>query len=313
MPETTTHNASLTREAKHALVKAMRSAMQSPRGKVAPNLMNEALRTGLPRNTILNAARVGRERDAMQRQGIQLPPLGITALVTGTATTGVTPSAAMTRAAASPVSGISTPRCIIYKGPRTSNANTASMYKKKQPDYDEECPVCLESGVADGVALKACHHEFCKGCLEETIEAMPLLPNVLGVDDPMPTGFMTTFGLSSANQDCWLEIMYSLQGGKQKEYHPNPDANFSGITRTAYLPNSSEGRAVLSRFEFAFSVGLTFVVGASNEVTWRSISHKTSKNGGGAHGYPDPNYIQNVNEELDAIGVPRTPSMKSLW
>ena len=43
--------------------------------------------------------------------------------------------------------------------------------------------------------------------------------------------------------------------------------------------------------------------GIPNQVTWTSIHHKTSLHGG-IHGFPDPNYISNVNTELDNLGVP---------
>lgn len=40
-------------------------------------------------------------------------------------------------------------------------------------------------------------------------------------------------------------------------------------------------------------------------MTWGSIHHKTSQNGGVAsHGYPDDQYISNCNKELNAAGIP---------
>ena len=66
----------LTQEAKQALAKAIWSAIRHPEGEVAAPLMADALRTGLPRHAILNAARVAREREAMKRKGLKPPPLG---------------------------------------------------------------------------------------------------------------------------------------------------------------------------------------------------------------------------------------------
>eukprot|EP00977_Amphora_coffeiformis_P001774 scaffold353_cov185-Amphora_coffeaeformis.AAC.2 len=63
----------LSPEAKQALAKAIWSAIRSPTGTVAPDLMHAALQTGLPRHAILNAARVARERDALKRRGMQPP------------------------------------------------------------------------------------------------------------------------------------------------------------------------------------------------------------------------------------------------
>jgi Deltex C-terminal domain len=40
-------------------------------------------------------------------------------------------------------------------------------------------------------------------------------------------------------------------------------------------------------------------------VTWASIPHKTSKSGGPEHhGFPDPDFFDVCNQELDALHVP---------
>ena len=61
----------LTQVAKQALAKAIWSAIRSPNGEVAPALMEEAIKTGLPRHAILNAAKVAKEREAMKRRAKQ--------------------------------------------------------------------------------------------------------------------------------------------------------------------------------------------------------------------------------------------------
>jgi ATP-dependent helicase STH1/SNF2 len=61
----------LTPEAKQALAKAIWSAIRSPTGTVDPKLMEAAVRTGLPKAAIVNAARVAREREAAKRQSMQ--------------------------------------------------------------------------------------------------------------------------------------------------------------------------------------------------------------------------------------------------
>jgi hypothetical protein len=61
----------LSAEAKAALSKAIWSAIRSPDGSIAPDLMQAAMATGLPRNAILNAARVARDREAQKRQSMQ--------------------------------------------------------------------------------------------------------------------------------------------------------------------------------------------------------------------------------------------------
>lgn len=103
-------------------------------------------------------------------------------------------------------------------------------------------------------------------------------------------------------------IAYRISGGLQCDYHANPGVGYQSIYREAFLPVNSEGRALLKRFQFAFSRGLTFQVGtslttgASDSVTW-AIPHKSTL----AHhlfGYPDPDYFTTANSVLDDMGVP---------
>jgi hypothetical protein len=61
----------LSQEAKQALAKAIWSAIRSPEGAIANDLMDAALATGLPRHAIENAARVAREREAFKRKTMQ--------------------------------------------------------------------------------------------------------------------------------------------------------------------------------------------------------------------------------------------------
>lgn len=53
-----------------------------------------------------------------------------------------------------------------------------------------------------------------------------------------------------------------------------------------------------------FTIGTSSTTGESNTVVWNEIHHKTemSSNTSG-HGYPDPNYLDNVLAELAAQGV----------
>lgn len=59
----------LSAPAKEALAKAIWSAIRSPTGTIAPDLMEDAMKTGLPRHAILNAAKVAREREALKARG----------------------------------------------------------------------------------------------------------------------------------------------------------------------------------------------------------------------------------------------------
>uniref|UniRef100_A0A2K6TC91 E3 ubiquitin-protein ligase n=1 Tax=Saimiri boliviensis boliviensis TaxID=39432 RepID=A0A2K6TC91_SAIBB len=96
----------------------------------------------------------------------------------------------------------------------------------------------------------------------------------------------------------------------QKKEHPNPGKSYSGVHRTAYLPDNKEGRKVLELLRRAFeqklifTVGNSRVLGISDVITWNDIHHKTSKLGGPeSYGYPDPSYLKRVQDELKAKGI----------
>ena len=106
-----------------------------------------------------------------------------------------------------------------------------------------------------------------------------------------------------------IQIEYDIPSGIQAEYHCNPTVQYTGTSRTAYIPHNKEGIELVVRLQYAFVCGLIFTIGTSltthqNNVTiWNSIHHKTTLNGG-PYGYPDPNYITNCNDSLTAVGVP---------
>ncbi|KAF6384622.1 deltex E3 ubiquitin ligase 3L [Rhinolophus ferrumequinum] len=98
--------------------------------------------------------------------------------------------------------------------------------------------------------------------------------------------------------------------GIEKEKHPNPGEKYFGIQRTAFLPDNEEGGEVLRLLRRAFQQKLIFTVGdsrvsgASNVITWNDIHHKTSQRGGpDRYGYPDPNYLKRVKQELKDKGI----------
>ncbi|XP_041605793.1 probable E3 ubiquitin-protein ligase DTX2 isoform X3 [Vulpes lagopus] len=107
-----------------------------------------------------------------------------------------------------------------------------------------------------------------------------------------------------------LLAMY-CNGNKGPE-HPNPGKPFTarGFPRQCYLPDNAQGRKVLELLKVAwkrrliFTVGTSSTTGETDTVVWNEIHHKTEmdRNVTG-HGYPDPNYLQNVLAELAAQGV----------
>jgi len=81
-------------------------------------------------------------------------------------------------------------------------------------------------------------------------------------------------------------IDYRFSSGVQGKEHPNPGQCYQGTNRTAYLPDTREGREVLQLLRRAFDARLVFTVGTSsttgctNQITWNDIHHKTSVYGG---------------------------------
>ncbi|ROL51443.1 putative E3 ubiquitin-protein ligase DTX3 [Anabarilius grahami] len=107
-----------------------------------------------------------------------------------------------------------------------------------------------------------------------------------------------------------IVISYYIPSGYQGNEHPNPGMTYQGASRIAYLPDSTEGNNVLKLLQRAFEQRLTFTIGCSsttgknNVVTWNDIHHKTSRDGGPTHyGYPDPDYLKRVQDELKAKGI----------
>ncbi|KAL7438500.1 hypothetical protein ACHAXM_006273 [Skeletonema potamos] len=87
-------------------------------------------------------------------------------------------------------------------------------------------------------------------------------------------------------------------------YDDSPGTSHASKHAVAYIPNNTDGQALLKRLKYAFLHGLTF------NCTWASIHHKTSPSGGiQAHGFPDPDYFKNCNAELDGLGVPPAHSL----
>lgn len=56
--------------------------------------------------------------------------------------------------------------------------------------------------------------------------------------------------------------------------------------------------------KLTFTIGTSVTTGALNTIVWNEIHHKTeSTSNYSGHGYPDPNYLDNVTAELSAQGV----------
>ena len=166
--------------------------------------------------------------------------------------------------------------------------------------------------------LSKCKHEFCSPCINKALSYKPVCPVC-----------QTSYGVQKGNQpdgDMYVTVLrdslpgyepcgtimitYVIEGGVQTKEHPNPGKRFSGIRRIAYLPDNKEGNEVLGLLRRAFKQKLIFTVGesrqtgASDVITWNDIHHKTSWCGGPhRHGYPDPDYLKRVKQELKSKGI----------
>ncbi|XP_074746706.1 putative E3 ubiquitin-protein ligase DTX2 isoform X5 [Strix uralensis] len=206
---------------------------------------------------------------------------------------------------------------------------------------DEDCIICMEklsspSGYSDtceGSAIKPetvgrltnCQHSFHMLCMLAMYSSgnkdgslqCPSCKTIYGEKTgTQPKGKMevSTFPQSlPGHRDCGtIQIVYHISRGIQGPEHPNPGMPYTarGFPRYCYLPDNEKGRKVLELLRVAwkrrliFTVGTSSTTGESNTVVWNEIHHKTEMDTNlSGHGYPDPNYLDNVLAELAAQGV----------
>ncbi|XP_071673001.1 probable E3 ubiquitin-protein ligase DTX2 isoform X2 [Patagioenas fasciata] len=206
---------------------------------------------------------------------------------------------------------------------------------------DEDCIICMEklsypSGYGDVCEcstikpeavgrLRSCQHPFHMLCVlamysngnKDGSLQCPSCKTIYGEKTgTQPKGKMevSTFPQSlPGHKDCGtIEIVYHISRGIQGPEHPNPGMPYTarGFPRRCYLPDNEKGRKVLELLRVAwkrrliFTVGTSSTTGESNTVVWNEIHHKTEMDTNlSGHGYPDPNYLDNVLAELAAQGV----------
>uniref|UniRef100_A0A3Q3F278 E3 ubiquitin-protein ligase n=1 Tax=Labrus bergylta TaxID=56723 RepID=A0A3Q3F278_9LABR len=190
---------------------------------------------------------------------------------------------------------------------------------RPEQSEQEPCPICMESiKSSEKVSLK-CKHSFCRDCLKKAFTYKPICPTcgalygvLTGTQPDGGTMKVTTAPSSLPGYESYgtVIINYYIPSGIQNKEHPNPGQPYEGVYRTAYLPDSTEGRHILKLLQRAFSQRLIFTVGRSttsgrnNVVTWNDIHHKTSTCGGPTnYGYPDPDYLSRVRDELSVKGI----------
>ncbi|XP_051514782.1 probable E3 ubiquitin-protein ligase DTX2 isoform X1 [Myxocyprinus asiaticus] len=131
-----------------------------------------------------------------------------------------------------------------------------------------------------------------------------------------PKGKMEIYSIPQSlpgHLDCGtIQIIYNIPPGIQGPEHPNPGQPYTcrGFPRFCFLPDNDKGRKVLELLKVAWTRRLIFTVGTSSTtgepdtVIWNEIHHKTEMMSNvSGHGYPDPNYLDNVLSELASQGV----------
>ncbi|KAF7206718.1 probable E3 ubiquitin-protein ligase DTX2 isoform X4 [Nothobranchius furzeri] len=131
-----------------------------------------------------------------------------------------------------------------------------------------------------------------------------------------PKGKMEIYSIAQSlpgHPDCGtIQIIYSVPPGVQGPEHPNPGQLYTcrGFPRFCFLPDNDKGRKVLELLKVAwmrrliFTVGTSSTTGEPDTVVWNGIHHKTEMMSNlSGHGYPDPNYLDNVLSELASQGV----------
>ncbi|XP_041096813.1 probable E3 ubiquitin-protein ligase DTX2 isoform X2 [Polyodon spathula] len=206
---------------------------------------------------------------------------------------------------------------------------------------EEDCMICMErlcspsgyDGVSGGQAIAPstvgkftkCGHVFHLLCMLAMYDngtkdgslQCPSCKTIYGEKTgTQPKGKMDIYSIPQSlpgHPDCGtIQIIYSIPPGVQGPEHPNPGQPFSsrGFPRHCYLPDSDQGRKVLKLLKLAWNRRLIFTVGTSSTtgepdtVVWNEIHHKTEMlSNVSGHGYPDPNYLDNVLAELASQGV----------
>ncbi|XP_078278397.1 putative E3 ubiquitin-protein ligase DTX2 isoform X1 [Rhinoraja longicauda] len=215
-------------------------------------------------------------------------------------------------------------------------------YMTRMEDHlDEDCIICMEKLSAlsgyDGMSctrtiqsnavgkLSRCGHVFHLLCMMAMYEngnkdgslQCPSCKMIYGEKTgTQPKGRMDIYllpqSLPGYPDTGSIQIVYNISHGIQGPEHPNPGKPYTarGFPRHCYLPYNEKGRQVLERLKVAWNRRLIFTVGTSSTtgeidtVVWNEIHHKTEKGSNvSGHGFPDPNYLDNVLGELAAQGV----------
>jgi len=223
-------------------------------------------------------------------------------------------------------SSLKLPIMLTYDCPKSKTIDVKALTKysvltEPKEELKNDCDICMCKLFNDDdtpVKLEHCiGHGFHLKCLEKAFEfsqKCPVCSYTYLLRGPQPSGTMQVeiqhymcAGYSGSNT---IVIQYYFRNGKQSFMHPSPGKRFSGTSRTAYLPDTAEGRRVCKLLMRGFQHGLLFTVGQSittgqkDTTIWNGIHHKTSTSGGVSNwGYPDEGYFTRVTNELASKGL----------
>ncbi|KAG9261689.1 E3 ubiquitin-protein ligase DTX4-like [Astyanax mexicanus] len=209
---------------------------------------------------------------------------------------------------------------ISQVGTARASASSPPVQQNQPNDKEEICCICLDTlDKSKSKTLDKCKHTFCRDCLKRAFEIKPVCPTcgvIYGaLKGTQPDGGSMRITVEPSFLPGYerygtIVIHYYIPDGTQGDEHPNPGKPYDGAARTAYLPDSKEGKKVCSLLKQAFdqrlifTIGISSTTGRSNVVTWNDIHHKTSRTGGPTgYGYPDPDYLKRVQDELKAKGI----------
>ncbi|XP_028398988.1 tripartite motif-containing protein 45-like [Dendronephthya gigantea] len=203
-----------------------------------------------------------------------------------------------------------------YSNAMTRNSSEGNLSGSPKKRDNERCPMC-QSDFTDKKTLSECGHSFCAACIDKVFEYQNKCPVCGQVDGArpgnQPPGVMSdktrSTQLPGFTECGTLVITYHFPSGIQELDHPNPGKPYEEAMHIAYLPDNKEGRKVLILLKRAFEQKLTFTIGRSettglNDCVVCKIEHKKSVSGGPSNfGYPDPNYLARVEQELAEKGI----------
>uniref|UniRef100_A0A3B4B1C4 E3 ubiquitin-protein ligase n=1 Tax=Periophthalmus magnuspinnatus TaxID=409849 RepID=A0A3B4B1C4_9GOBI len=214
------------------------------------------------------------------------------------------------------VVGVPDEDCIICMD-QLSNPSTYEL-----PAKEDRCPVIEPDTVGKFIKCGHTLHMLCmlamynNGTKDGSLQC-PSCKTIYGEKTgTQPKGKMEIYSISQSlpgHPDCGtIQIIYSIPPGIQGPEHPNPGQPYTcrGFPRFCFLPDNAKGRKVLELLKVAWMRRLIFTVGTSNTtgepdtVVWNGIHHKTEMMSNlSGHGYPDPNYLDNVLSELASQGI----------